>query len=1064
MQRSQRNLEREDNLLVVHQLTVDALVRSIGVARDRPLLVFLGAGASMSSGMPSADQCLWEWKRSIFLTNNPGLEAQFSELSLPSVRHRIQAWLDSRRKYPPEGSPEEYSVYIEECFARSDDRRMYFERWVKQSSPYLGYQLLAELARQGMIASVWTTNFDGLAARAAVAAGITVTEIGIDCQQRLYRNPGEGEMQCISLHGDYRYDALKNTRRELEEQETELRKVLLEKLRTHPVLVCGYSGRDRSVMQVFYDAYRESAGKNPLYWAQYGDSDPPSEVRRLISANEGTEPFGYHIPNVVFDDLMRRLVLHVTSQEDRERIELTLSRFKADPVSQRTAFSLPSLPVTGLVKSNAFPMVPPREIIEFDLLEWPAPGTVWSTLREIGDRHGFVAAPFRGKVYAMATIDQLKAAFGANVNGTFNRVAISDEDLRYEDGTGNQLMRRAVVISLSRAEGCRSDLDSLIWDANAYKQEKLDERLWQVHQAVILQAKTLADGLALVMKPTLFVSDRQGNAAPIEVERALKVKVLGYQHNKEFNEALEMWRNRLLPHRDVQVRFPDVENGITFSISSWPLFARITDERSGTVKLTDSQERAAPQVGLQLSEPKLTFASSTGAGLAEDTHPVRGLLQNRPFDALLTEAGISTKLRVAIIAPAKDARRVHQYLSQLHGAVDPTKYDSDYLLSFPGFSAAFKCSLEIAEPGQRSFVELVEPTEDSPSACRMLGVRIASALSSLKAAESPSVTFIYIPTRWHGLRGYELENERFDLHDFVKSSAIPLGCSTQFLEEDTLNNLQQCRVRWWLSLAIYAKGMRTPWALKELDKDSAYVGIGFSLRPKGEGPGHVVLGCSHLYSPSGHGLQFRLSKIEEPIMRRKNAFMSFEDARRLGEGIRELFFNAHLRLPRRIVVHKQTPFLKAEREGLQAGLQGVDCVELLQIYVDDTLRYLASRPNKGGGFGIDNFPIRRGTTIVVDDQTALLWVHGASTALNPKLTYYQGKRRIPAPLVLVRHAGTSELMQLADEVLGLSKMNFNSFDLYGQLPATIETSRRVAAIGALLDRYSDRSYDYRLFM
>ena len=110
------------------------------------------------------------------------------------------------------------------------------------------------------------------------------------------------------------------------------------------------------------------------------------------------------------------------------------------------------------------------------------------------------------------------------------------------------------------------------------------------------------------------------------------------------------------------------------------------------------------------------------------------------------------------------------------------------------------------------------------------------------------------------------------------------------------------------------------------------------------------------------------------------------------------------------------------------------------------------------------YPIRRGTTVVIDESTALLWVHGASRALQPNRTYYQGKRRIPAPLVLTRHAGTSDLMTLAEEILGLSKMNFNSFDLYGQLPATIETSRRVARIGALLDRYSERSYDYRLFM
>ena len=38
---------------------------------------------------------------------------------------------------------------------------------------------------------------------------------------------------------------------------------------------------------------------------------------------------------------------------------------------------------------------------------------------------------------------------------------------------------------------------------------------------------------------------------------------------------------------------------------------------------------------------------------------------------------------------------------------------------------------------------------------------------------------------------------------------------------------------------------------------------------------------------------------------------------------------------------------------------------------------------------------------------ALLWVHGVTNALNPKLHYYQGKRRIPAPVILRRHAGNS---------------------------------------------------------
>ena len=66
-------------------LSMDAFVRSIGIRRTTPHAFFLGAGASVSSGVPSAEACIWEWKRELFLTNNPGLEEQFSESSLPSV-------------------------------------------------------------------------------------------------------------------------------------------------------------------------------------------------------------------------------------------------------------------------------------------------------------------------------------------------------------------------------------------------------------------------------------------------------------------------------------------------------------------------------------------------------------------------------------------------------------------------------------------------------------------------------------------------------------------------------------------------------------------------------------------------------------------------------------------------------------------------------------------------------------------------------------------------------------------------------------------------------------------
>ena len=97
-------------------LPLDAFVRSIGVRRTAPLPLFVGAGASISSGLPSAQMYIREWKRSILLTKNPGLEEQFAELSLPGTRRKIQQWLGAQGCYPPDGADDEYGFYIQQCF------------------------------------------------------------------------------------------------------------------------------------------------------------------------------------------------------------------------------------------------------------------------------------------------------------------------------------------------------------------------------------------------------------------------------------------------------------------------------------------------------------------------------------------------------------------------------------------------------------------------------------------------------------------------------------------------------------------------------------------------------------------------------------------------------------------------------------------------------------------------------------------------------------------------------------------------------------------------------------
>ncbi len=421
-------------------------------------------------------------------------------------------------------------------------------------------------------------------------------------------------------------------------------------------------------------------------------------------------------------------------------------------------------------------------------------------------------------------------------------------------------------------------------------------------------------------------------------------------------------------------------------------------------------------------------------------------------------------ISVGVVSPKRDAGQITRYLANLHQTIHPdTKLE--YLLPYPGYAQAFGVPLDIASPETGGWAYCDEPAPGTSvrEGAAQLGRELTRRIDALWASRGPSVVLVYIPARWEPWEGYDFDGDRFDLHDFVKAYCVQKGIPTQLLRERTLVKEHQCEVVWWIALSLYVKSMRTPWVLESLGPDVAFMGLGFSVQPARPHGQHVIVGCSHIYSADGRGLRYRLSKLENPILFGRNPFMSREDARRMAENARQLFFESLDRLPRRVVIHKRTPFLGEEMEGLREGLSGIEAIDMLEVTADPVLRYVAEFV-KDGQVKPDGFPVKRGTAVVLDRRRALLWAHGSAPAVQQGKRYYQGKSRIPAPLVITRHFGTSPLDVISREVLGLSKMNWNTFDMYSKLPATIDSSNTIARIGSLLERFGPASYDYRLFI
>ncbi|MCG7981061.1 MAG: hypothetical protein G8D81_17150 [gamma proteobacterium symbiont of Clathrolucina costata] len=1046
-------------------LSLDAFIRSIEVKSNIPHALFIGAGASISSGIPSAQKCIWEWKRSIFLSNNPGLEEQFAELSLTSIQNRIQDWLDKQGTYPAQDSPEEYGFYIEQCYPVSSDRSAFFQEKVRNAHPHIGYRLICHLAQTDIIRSVWSTNFDSLAARAAGNYTISPFEVGIDSQNRM-QTPNKGALLCVSMHGDYRYDELKNTPQELQAQEQALRKALIEETKNTPFIVCGYSGRDHSIMEMFKEAY-SSEGTGTLYWCGFSDGEVPEHVAELLESARATGRQAFYVPTLGFDDLMVRLGLYCLNGQAREEAQQDISELAPNELLDRAAFQVPEYAQSTIIKSNAFEIECPSEAYEFDLKKWPLE-KVWAWVRDTTEGKQIIAVPHRGKILALGLIDDIKETFGDNIKGNIERTPISPDELRYQDGAIVSLMRQALVQSMKESMNLESDGRSELWDTSSFRKERHDNVQYHAYDSVLISFRRIGNKQYAVLKPSIKVLDTAGQEVPYAVAGPIKLRILGYQHNKPFNQAVNKWRGLLLPKdRGGEFEYP-VNCGSTFkfSLKRSPVFGQIGLPQGGrNIQIQDGMRHLIKHSGLELSEPSLVFSNKTGTSAAKSFHPIKGLVDNRPYDYPLTLKGLSPSLRIGIICPQAESRILQSYLHKAQQTHSPAKTEQDYLVIYPGFQSAYGLPIEIPEPKNAGWVTCPEPTHsDATKGSLELANQINHAVEALQSSYAPHVTIIFFPNRWNHLRGFRNENEKFDVHDFVKAFCVHRGVATQFLNQDTMSNASQCRVWWWLSLALYVKGMRTPWVLDSLDEETAFVGLGFSIDHKAEKGNHVVLGCSHIYSARGEGLQYRLSKVENPIIRQGNPFMSRDDARRLGETIRQLFYDARMKLPRRVVLHKRTPFLKNEREGLRDGLSGVECIDMLEIQVDDALRYVASMPTRDGGVDEDGYPVRRGTTMKLDNNTALLWVHGTTDAVKSGWKYYQGKRRIPAPLMLKRHAGQSELKDIAEEILGLSKMNWNNFDLYTKLPATLQSSNEIARIGSLLQRFGTESYDYRLFI
>lgn len=1040
-------------------LPFDAFVRSFKQNKDASNSFLIGAGTSISSGIQSANDCIWEWKKDIYCSNNNASKI-IQNYKTDTVQKIIQDWLDKQGCYPQLGDDNEYSFYAEKAYPIEGDRVKYFTGLSKDKTPYVGYKLLCLLNKYGIVKSVWSTNFDGLVPRAAQQLNITPIEITLDNEDRIYRNACDSELLYIALHGDYKYSKLKNTSKELDTQSDVFANALKRYFVDKNLIVCGYSGRDKSLMDALTSAFSEK-GSGRVYWCGYGADIPKSVSDFLLTVKDAGRDV-YYIPTDGFDKTLISLAKVCVENDNTRATEVNDMLQCVDTEEfHTTTFQIDQTRQDKYLKSNLFPVIIPKETFVLDI-GFKTEERPWRLLKDLANNNSIVAVPFKSKVYAFSTLTELNSVFGNRLKDSIRREPISIKDLQ-SVSTFKSLYLSAILYGLASRIGLNTDRKHKIWKTQPKQITSSGVKVYEAIECDLVFKENVKYVL-LSLKPSLWIDDK----TKLTKEESLRTSAdyLKSLRNKIYDEKLIEWENLLFGQTNrIDFDIPlKSQSDFMFAIRTNRAFASVSvlDTNYRSYQPNGFNEKKLLYHGVQLLEPQLEFVNLAGS-ISKDYHPMRGLTNYKPYDSLLNEKVFSPAIDLGVICTNSKSNLFYNFLNNLNKSIE-TDAQSDYVIGYNGFSSVYKVNLNIPNVGSDRWSTINEAHTDSYK----LAQDICKKIGDLYSNHTGIVITVFIPKQWEAFRSFKKDGEEFDLHDYIKAFSAQRNITTQIIEESTLYDSKSfCQIIWWLSLAFYVKAMRTPWTLANMSPDTAFAGIGYGIKKSLSGKSEIVLGCSHIYNAKGEGLKYKLSKIENPLFdRKKNPYLTYDEAFKLGVSIRELFMQSMNELPKRVVVHKRTPFKQEEIKGITDALKraGIDDVDLVEINMEDSFRFMAQKINFGN-IETDSFPLSRGTCIQIAPYQALLWTHGIVPSVrNENYRYYAGGRSIPAPLKIVKHYGKGDLYTIANEILGFTKMNWNSFNLYTKLPATLDSSSILARVGKLLSKYEGKTYDYRYFI
>lgn len=280
----------------------------------------------------------------------------------------------------------------------------------------------------------------------------------------------------------------------------------------------------------------------------------------------------------------------------------------------------------------------------------------------------------------------------------------------------------------------------------------------------------------------------------------------------------------------------------------------------------------------------------------------------------------------------------------------------------------------------------------------------------------------------------------FDFHHHLKAQAAnpKRNFVTQMLRPKTLvfseDRQSAALIAWNISVGIYYKATGVPWKLAEINENTCFIGISFYREIVKENKA-MRASIAQVYMRTGESqvISGRPFEWNQELKGKHIQLNSSQMAKIIGDSV-NIFYEQRKKLPERLVIHRSAEFSEEEIRGCVEGAGKIDEVDIVHISEYTGFRAYHHK---------NDFPVVRGTMITDSDRKneAILFTSGYVPALGT----YPGPSA-PRPLHIDCQRLDTSIEMVCTDILGLSKLDWNSSTFYTKLPVTIGVSEKVGDI------------------